>query len=68
MEKIDWIAYQQDLESDFWLNCSEEDLKDNQEAQKLYKYLMKQRKRVRKIEKLANKTLYPRIESWIKTF
>ena len=68
MEKIDWIAYQQDLESDFWLNCSEEDLKDNQEAQKLYKYLMKQRKRVRKIEKLANKTIYPRTKSWIKTF
>lgn len=68
MEKIDWTAYQQALEGDFWLNCNEDDLKEDKEVQKLYKYLMKQRKRVRKIEKLANKTLYPRTELWIREF
>lgn len=68
MEKIDWLTYQQDMEGAFWLECSEEDLKEDAEAQELYKWLIKQRRRIKKMHKLETKTLYPRTESWIKDF
>jgi hypothetical protein len=66
MKKIDWLAYQQDMEGAFWLECSEEDLKEDKDAKLLYKWLAKQRKRIEKITKLEKKTLYPRTESWIR--
>lgn len=66
MKKIDWLAYQQDMEGAFWLECSEEDLKEDKEAQALYKWLIQQRHRIEKIIKLEKKTLYPRTESWIR--
>lgn len=54
---IDWHAYQQELEGAFWLECSEEDLKTNEDAKELFKYLKKQRRYVKRINKLANKIL-----------
>jgi hypothetical protein len=68
MKKIDWLAYQQDMEGAFWLECSEDDLKEDKEAQALYKWLIKQRRRIEKIIKLEKKTLYPRTESWISEY
>lgn len=68
MKKIDWLSYQQDMESAFWLDCNEEDVKENAEARALYKYLLKQRRCIEKIKKLETKTLYPRTESWIEDF
>lgn len=68
MEKIDWLAYQQDMEGAFWLECSEEDLKEDVEAKELYKWLVKQRRCIKKIHKLETKTLCPRTESWVKDF
>jgi hypothetical protein len=65
MEKIDWLAYQQDVESAFWLDCSEEDLKTDEQARKLYRQLKQQRTYIEQIDKLSNKILYPRTESWI---
>lgn len=65
MEKIDWLLYQKDMEDAFWLDCSAEDIRDDAEAKTLYKQLMKQRRRINKISKLATKILYPRTESWM---
>ena len=66
MEKIDWLLYQKDMEDAFCLDCSVEDIKDDVEAKTLYKQLMKQRRRINKISKLAKKILYPRTESWMR--
>jgi hypothetical protein len=63
MEKIDWLSYQQDMESAFWLDCSAEDIRDDAEAKTLYKQLIKQRRRINKVNKLAKKILYPRTSS-----
>lgn len=50
------------------MECSMEDVKEDEEAKALYKWLKKQRKRIKKITKLEKKTLYPRTESLIKEF
>ena len=65
MNKFDWQQYQQDLEDAFKLECSEEDVENNKEAKKLFKWLQKQRKYVNKIEKLQQKIVGSDKDTWL---
>lgn len=57
MSKFDWWQYQQDCEDAFRLDCSEEDVKNDKEAKKLFKQLQKQRKCVQIMDKLYQKVV-----------
>ena len=46
--------YHQDCVDAFRMECSTEDIRNNQEAKKLAKYINKQARKVDKIVKLAN--------------
>lgn len=52
---IDWLAYQQECEDAFRLECSEEDIKCDEDARRLYKYLKRQRTYIRRIDRISCK-------------
>lgn len=54
-----WSNYQRECEDAFRLECSEEDIKSNKDAKKLYKRLKKQRRYIKKVERLINKIINP---------
>jgi hypothetical protein len=68
MSKFDWWQHQQDLEDAFRLDCSEEDIKSDKEAKKLFKQLKKQRKHTHKMEKLYQKIVGNDSDVWLDVF
>lgn len=57
LKHSDIEAFQSEMEDNFMIECSPEDIKLFPEARKLYKYLLKSRKRVNAITKLKKKVL-----------
>ena len=52
MSKFDWWQHQQDCEDAFWLDCSEEDIKNDKEAKKIFHQFQKQRKYTEMMDRL----------------
>ena len=49
--------YQKECEDAFLLECSIDDIKEDKDAKKLWKFIKRQRRRVNKIRKLEYKLL-----------